>query len=84
VKTEWVPGQVQLAVVDRGPGIAPEHLAHVFDAFWSTKAGGTGMGLAICRSIVLAHGATIMAENNPDGGATFRVDFPTPLHNEDP
>jgi signal transduction histidine kinase len=48
----------------------------VFDAFWSTKAGGMGIGLAICQSIVAAHHGTITASNNPEGGATFRITLP--------
>ncbi|MEJ8859739.1 ATP-binding protein [Variovorax robiniae] len=68
--------QVHLTVIDHGPGIADEQLPHVFDAFWSTKVDGTGVGLAICKSIATAHNAMIAAQNNPEGGATFRVSFP--------
>jgi C4-dicarboxylate-specific signal transduction histidine kinase len=67
---------VQLCVVDRGTGIAPEDIKRVFDAYWTTKAGGVGVGLAICYSIITAHRGTITAANNPDGGATFCFTLP--------
>lgn len=62
---------VVLAVHDTGPGIREENLPRLFDAFFTTRDNGMGMGLAICASIVEAHGGRIWAENNHDGGATF-------------
>ncbi len=76
IRTELAGAEVRLSVVDRGPGIAAGDLKNVFDAFWSTKAGGMGMGLAICKAIVVAHGGSITAVNNPDGGAIFCVVLP--------
>jgi two-component system, LuxR family, sensor kinase FixL len=70
------PG-VRVGVQDRGPGLPPDKLETVFEAFFSTKASGMGMGLAISRSIVEAHGGRIWAENNPAGGATFWFSLPT-------
>jgi len=48
----------------------------VFDAFWSTKPGGIGIGLAICQSIISAHHGSLTVLNNPDGGATFCATWP--------
>jgi len=76
IRTESSDGEVRLYVVDNGPGIAPAHLGSVFDPFWSTKEGGMGMGLAICRTIVAAHHGRIMVSNNPVEGATFCVGLP--------
>jgi signal transduction histidine kinase len=76
IRTELAGAEVRLSVVDRGPGIAAGDLKNVFDAFWSTRAGGMGMGLAIARSIVVAHGGSIAVVNNSAGGATFCVTLP--------
>ena len=76
IRSEADGTDVRLTVVDNGAGIAPEDLKHVFDAFWSTKPGGMGIGLAICQSIVAAHHGRITAANNLDGGATFCVSLP--------
>jgi signal transduction histidine kinase len=66
-------GAVELAVADRGHGIAPENLPRLFESFWSTKPEGMGLGLAVVKSIVDAHGGSIQAQTNEHGGATFRV-----------
>jgi PAS domain S-box-containing protein len=66
-------GCVQLSVEDRGHGIPPERLNQIFDAFFTTKENGLGLGLAICRSIVTAHGGRLWAENNSSPGATFHL-----------
>jgi len=65
-------GQIEVVVRDRGPGFPPERISGVFDPFVSTRTGGTGLGLAISRTIVEAHGGHILAENDPQGGATVR------------
>jgi len=69
-------GFVQVAVSDCGTGIAADKLAQVFELFYTTKTAGMGMGLAISRTIVEAHGGRIWAENNPDKGATFYFTLP--------
>lgn len=68
--------RVTLKVSDSGEGIAALNLASIFEPFWTTRNDGLGLGLAICRSIVEAHGGRIWAESNPEGGATFSVDLP--------
>jgi len=67
---------VLVAVHDSGPGIHPEHLERVFDAFHTTKPGGTGMGLSICRSIINAHGGRLWAEANEPRGTIFQFTLP--------
>jgi len=67
----------EVAVRDRGAGIAPEVLPHLFDPFVTTKSKGMGIGLTIVRGIIEAHGGTIQARNNPEGGATFSFTLPS-------
>jgi PAS domain S-box-containing protein len=67
---------VEVAVSDTGHGIPSDRLAHIFNPFFTTKANGMGMGLAISRTIIEAHGGTIRAENNPDGGAAVYFTVP--------
>jgi two-component system, LuxR family, sensor kinase FixL len=69
-------GLVELAVMDLGYGIEPEKLPRLFEAFYTTKPNGMGMGLSISRTIIEAHHGRIEAENNASGGATFRVTLP--------
>jgi hypothetical protein len=70
-------GDVLVAVRDSGPGIDPEHLERVFDAFYTTKFSGVGMGLSICRSIIDAHGGRLWAEVNAPRGAVFQFTLPS-------
>jgi signal transduction histidine kinase len=63
-------------VADRGPGIAEADLERVFESFYSTKPKGLGIGLAISRKLIEAHGGTLRAEHNPEGGAVFRLTLP--------
>jgi PAS domain S-box-containing protein len=69
-------GGVLVAVRDLGPGIDPKHLDHVFNAFYTTKSSGVGMGLSICRSIINAHGGRLWADVNTPRGAVFRFTLP--------
>src|SRR5499426_4009954 len=64
-------GAVRVALADRGGGIAADRMERVFEPFFTTKGHGLGLGLAICRSIVAAHGGRLWVTNNTDGGATF-------------
>jgi PAS domain S-box-containing protein len=67
---------VLVAVRDSGPGIEATHLERVFETFYTTKSGGTGMGLSICRSIIEAHGGRLWAEANEPRGAVFQFTLP--------
>ena len=77
VRTARAEGNaLQVAVEDTGIGIAPETVGRVFDAFFTTKADGMGMGLAISRSIIEAHRGAIWATRNANGGMTFQFTVP--------
>ena len=67
---------LKIGVRDSGIGVDPANLAAIFNPYFTTKKDGMGMGLAICRSIVEAHGGKIWAENNPDRGTTFYFSLP--------
>jgi signal transduction histidine kinase len=69
-------GGVLVAVRDSGPGIDPEAVERVFEAFYTTKSSGTGMGLSICRSIIDAHGGRLWAQPNEPRGAVFQFTLP--------
>jgi signal transduction histidine kinase len=68
--------QVELTVSDSGPGVPPSVAAAIFEPYVSTKSGGMGMGLSICRSLVESHGGTLTHESPAEGGARFRVSLP--------
>jgi C4-dicarboxylate-specific signal transduction histidine kinase len=76
IRTKATGADICLHVVDNGHGIPERDLKRVFDPFYSTKAGGMGIGLAICQSIVAAHHGSITASNNAGGGTTFCVSLP--------
>jgi signal transduction histidine kinase len=73
--------ELEVAVVDHGPGVAEEERERIFDEFYRPRAEGrgpvgTGMGLAIVKGIVEAHGGRIWVEETPGGGATFALRLP--------
>ena len=76
VRTAGVDGQVQLSVEDSGPGFDPQQASRLFEAFYSTKDDGMGIGLFISRSIVESHGGRLSASRNDRGGATFVCALP--------
>jgi two-component system, LuxR family, sensor kinase FixL len=76
IETMVERGHALVRVSDEGPGISQDHLPHIFDGFFTTKASGLGMGLAICHSIIAAHGGQITAQNRNPHGAVFTVALP--------
>ena len=75
-------GMIALSFHDSGPGFPPALLHKLLDPFFTTKDGGTGLGLPIVQSIITSHGGSIALENGPEGGALVRVLLPraTPAH----
>jgi PAS domain S-box-containing protein len=76
ISTEQNQAGALVAVRDSGPGIDPTHTERIFEAFYTTKSGGTGMGLSICRSIIDAHGGRLWVETNEPRGAVFQFTLP--------
>jgi PAS domain S-box-containing protein len=80
VSAAQVGDRVAFTVADTGVGIAPEHVAHVFDRFFriagQSRGRGTGLGLAIVREIVTAHGGSVSCESKPGAGSVFRLTVP--------
>jgi signal transduction histidine kinase len=67
---------VLVCLRDSGPGLDPDSLERLFDAFYTTKSSGLGLGLSICRSIIEAHGGRIWASANEPRGAVFHLSLP--------
>jgi len=69
---------VLLEISDTGIGIPPDKMPHIFDAFFTTKATGTGLGLSLCRIIVEEHGGRIWASSPDENGTVFHLRLPIP------
>lgn len=76
LRTEMQERAVRFAVEDTGPGIKPEHLAHVFEQYWKSDSNGTGLGLYLASSIVRAHGGEIGVQSELGRGASFFFTIP--------
>jgi signal transduction histidine kinase len=76
VKTRPVAGNAEISVIDRGSGIDPKLIDAIFNPFFTTKADGVGLGLAICSKIVDQHGGKIAVESEPGKGSVFHVYLP--------
>jgi signal transduction histidine kinase len=70
------PGGVLVTVEDSGPGISPESIDRLFEAFFTTKPSGMGMGLSICRSIINAHGGRLWVSPGSPRGTVFQFTVP--------
>ena len=80
VSAARVAGALEICVADEGPGISAEARRNLFVPYFSTKPGGSGIGLALARQIVVAHGGTITAERSPSGGTLMRIVLPEVAH----
>jgi signal transduction histidine kinase len=80
IRTEQSPGNIVVLVQDSGPGLDPDQLSRIFEAFYTTKVDGIGMGLTISHSIVEAHGGRLWAVANDGAGSSFY--FTLPIENE--
>jgi signal transduction histidine kinase len=69
-------GAQRIAILDNGPGIEDAALSKLFRPFYTTKADGTGLGLAVVQKIIVQHGGQVEACNRPEGGAAFTVTLP--------
>ena len=77
VRTAALPGNgVSVTVSDRGSGIAPQDLPHIFEPYFTTKRTGTGLGLAIAKNIVDSLGGTLHARSQPGLGTEIRLELP--------
>ncbi|MBK7641629.1 MAG: hypothetical protein IPJ19_01045 [Planctomycetes bacterium] len=76
IRSRRYDGRVQMDVSDNGPGLAPTVADRLFQPYVTTKTNGMGLGLAICRSIIEAHGGRLGASTRPAGGICFRIDLP--------
>ena len=76
ISTQQDGTEIVVSVRDTGPGVDPKQLERVFEAFYTTKPSGTGMGLSICRSIIDAHGGRLWVEPNEPRGSVFQFTLP--------
>ena len=76
LQTSARDGRVQLDLIDTGSGMDEETLAKIFQAFFSTRKGGSGLGLPMARKIIEAHGGTITCESEPGRGTRFTISLP--------
>jgi signal transduction histidine kinase len=78
VRTRETPGAVAIDLIDTGCGMDDKTIMHIFDAFYTTKTGGSGLGLPTTRRIIEGHNGTISVQSQPDLGTKFTLEFPVP------
>ena len=78
LRTRVTRGGAAFDLIDNGQGMDEETLAHIFEAFYSTKRGGTGLGLPTTRKIVEAHGGRLYVQSAPGRGTQFTIELPLP------
>jgi len=84
VKSQWAEDeQLVVSVSDTGVGLPAQQADQIFDAFFTTKSDGTGMGLRISRSIVESHGGRLWASDNSPHGASFHLTLPSKAETRD-
>jgi signal transduction histidine kinase len=83
IRSRTEDGQLMVSVSDTGVGLPTQQIDQIFNAFFTTKAHGTGMGLRISRSIVESHGGRLWAADNPPRGATFHLTLPAKVETHD-
>jgi len=76
IRSDSGRADVEISVRDNGTGVPPDVIDKLFSPFMTTKSLGLGIGLTIVRKIVEAHDGSIVARNNPEGGATFTITLP--------
>lgn len=84
VRSQRLNKHAVVTIEDEGPGLTDESVGRLFNGFYTTKPGGMGVGLTLCRSIVDAHGGTIWASSNPELGASFNFALPAIGNEEEP
>lgn len=82
IKTFTMNAQACFRMTDTGVGLSEDDIKHIFDAFWTKRDGGTGLGLTLCRAIVEAHKGIIIVRQNPHGGAIFEIRLPCKTNKE--
>jgi two-component system sensor histidine kinase HydH len=76
IELEKISSRARIKVCDSGTGISPEDLPHIFEPFWTSKARGTGLGLALCHKIAKEHGGNLTVESIVGAGTTFTLQLP--------
>lgn len=77
ISSKTIPGGLEIVIADRGPGLSPQELERIFQPFYSTKKGGSGLGLALAARVAQEHHGRLQAQNRKGGGTLFRLTLTT-------